>query len=216
VVVKSVLVGIWVLLLGSGLRAVTEKTTVYADRDYDVLAAPPLARLDERAINVLTLGHRGLYDDAINIWLLQSLADERLRAKTPEEIHQAMRLVIDLHPKIESIYMLSCFILAMDLKKPELCEQISLAGLKALPDSWRIPVTQGFIFYKELGDPKKAALYYGLAASRPEAPEFLGALTKTLIEKNQMSIPELESTLDHLLDAPGGSKFSKYLQGRKP
>lgn len=214
-IVRSVLTFIWVLALGAGLRSVTARTESFSARDYDVLAPPPLTRVDERLINIVTLGHRGLYDDFIDIWLLQALGDERLKQKSPDEIHEAMRRVIDMRPKIESLYMLSCFVLGLDLKRPELCEGITLQGLKALPDSWRIPVTQGFFFYYKLGDPQKAAMYYNLAASRPGAPEFIGPLAKNLIEKNQLSKPELEQTLDQLLDAPGGSKFGKYLKGGK-
>ncbi len=213
---KTALILVWVLLLGFALRLVTAKTQAYSARDYDVLSPPPFTSLDERLINVLTLGHRGLYDDVINIWLLQSLLDERAQARTADEVFRSMRRVTDLHPKIESLYMLCCFVLAQDLKRPDLCEPISLAGLKALPDSWRIPVTQGFIAFYNLHDPQKAALYYGLAASRQDAPPFLGKLAKNLIEKNQISVPEMQQTLDGLLGGAQGSKFGKYMKGTEP
>lgn len=187
-----------------------------AARDYDVLAPAPLAGVDRRLIDILTLGHRGFYDDVVNIWTLQALADERLKTKTPAEIQKAMLLAVDSHPRVESLYMLACFVLALDFSAPEACESISLVGLKALPDSWRVPVTQGFISHFKMGDPKKAAAYYQLAASRPGAPEYLQSLARKLAEKGQLSEAELKQTVDGLLDVPGGSKFGQFLKGPKP
>lgn len=214
--VKTGLTILWVLFLGFGLYRVSAKTQAYGDRDYDVLAPPPLTRLDARLVDVLSFGHRGLYDDVINIWLLQSLLDDRLRQQGPEDVLAAMKRVTDMQPKIESIYMLSCFVMAFDFRRPEKCEQLTLSGMRAMPESWRIPVTQAFISYHELKDAPRAAMYYGLAASRSTSPRFLDKLAKNLLDNNQLSIPELQETLNGLLDSESGSKFGAYLKDLPP
>ena len=84
-----------------------------------------------------------------------------------------------------------------------------------LPESWRIPVTQGFMAAFKLSDPRSAAVYYGLAASRPGAPDFLKDYAAKLAGQNGLSITDLQSTLDRVLNGSVGSKFGDYLKSRQ-
>ena len=81
--------------------------------------------------------------------------------------------------------MISCFVLALDLGYPQGCGGVTLDGLKAFPESWRIPVTQGFVAQVAaylLKDQQSAATYYTLAASRQGAPKFLQRIAKHLVD----------------------------------
>lgn len=205
----------WLLAVAGGLVAVTERTGSYAAQESaQLLTPPPLSRLDPRLIDVATLGYRGLYDDIIDIWMIQVLVDDRIATQKPDELYHLVQTVTHLHPHLESLYMISCFVLALDLKHPEDCERITLDGLKAFPDSWRIPVTQGFMDAYKLNDPQSAAMYYGLAASRPHAPDFLKHLAQRLVDERGLNPDELQQTMDHLLEAPGGSRFGSFLKQR--
>lgn len=207
----------WLALLCSALSLVTARTAPLAQARYELVEQAPLARLDTRFLNVLTLGFRGLYDDFATIFTVQMLVDERLRRTSePDRIIATLRALTRHLPRIESLYMIGCFVLANDFAAPRLCEALTLDGMKAMPESWRIPVTQGFIFAHRLSDPKNAAVYYGLAASRPGAPAFLGKLTRNLIEKNQLDPGELQETLDGVLGARERSRFGEVLQPRRP
>lgn len=214
--VKISVTVLWIVCLGLALHAVTGETWRFAKRDYALLEAPPLVDLDTRLITAMTLGNVGVYDDVIYLWTLQSLVDPRLKTKDPVAVQESILRVTRHNPKIETLYMMSCFVLAFDLKRPDLCERITLDGLKATPDGWRIPITQGFIFAHELKDPKNAAMYYGLAASRPDAPPFVGRYAKKLIDTNELSIEELQATLDELLSAEEGSRFATFMEHVQP
>lgn len=209
---KAALTTLWILALAAALYVVTGNTWTYAKRDYRLLAPPPLTDLDPRFLNIVTLGHRGLYDDFVNIWMLQVLFDERLASQSADDVYRTLLKVTRNQPKIESLYMVSCFVLAIDFQRPELCQQITLDGLKAFPDSWRIPVTQGFMYAYKMNDVKNAAMYYGLAASREDAPDFLKKLAVNMVERNQLSVEELQTTLENLLSVPGGTRFGTFLK----
>ncbi len=215
---KASLTLVWLVILAAGMRVVTAKTKYYGDRDYQLLSPPPLSEIDPRLVDVATLGHRGLYDDFISIWLMQAFVDERLKEHSAEEVSAAINVVTRLNPRIESLYMLSCFVMAQDYDRPDLCERISLDGLKALPDSWRIPLTQGFMEAYKLHQPKNAALYYGLAASRPDAPEFLKSLAAKLVANSQLSLSDLQESIDKVFENGASPKLGEFLKshGKRP
>lgn len=215
-VLSRIAVLAWVVGLALALHAVTGHTWDRAKRDYTVLAPPPLVDVDTRALDVLTLGHRGLYDDLIYIWTLQSLVDKRLKDFPAEQVQKALLRVTRHAPRVEAFYMMSCFILAFDFKRPELCERITLDGLRAVPAGWRIPMTQGFIYAFEMKDPKNAAMYYGLAATREGAPPYVNGYAVKLIETNQLSVDDLQTTLRGLIGDDGASRFGDYLRQLQP
>jgi hypothetical protein len=187
---------------------VTRHTWRFAQRDYKLTATPPLSQLDTRLINILTLGHRGLYDDLMVIWTLQSLADFRLSKVPPEEVQRAVLAITRHGPQLESIYLLSCYIVAFDFKKPSFCEKILADGMAALPDSWRIPMLQGFIYHDLLKDMAHAALFYDLAASKKDAPAYFQRLAIKLAKKSDLSPEDLEHLSKELL--PGGAIHGRW------
>jgi hypothetical protein len=178
---------------------------------YLLVEPAPLSSIDSRILRIITLGFRGVYDDFLSIWTIQFLADERLKNFTTDEVFSAIKSTARQRPKIESIYMLSCFVLALDLNRPDLCKEIIIDGMNALPDSWRLPVTQGFIYAYKLNDIPNAAIFYSLAASRPGAPPYLQKLSTNMIEKNELSIEDMQTSLANMFDSPGGSKVGNFL-----
>ncbi len=202
----------WGLLLAALLYQVTAHTWSYSKRDYRLVDDPPFAGMRPELIDVLTLGHRGLYDDLLSIWSIQMLIDQRTNLQDPAALQRSVLQLTRQQPRVESVYMLSCFVLALDLGRPEACEPVTIDGLKALPDSWRIPVTQGFISAYKLQDRAKAALYYSVAASRPEAPEFLRQLAANLARKEDLSPSDLEGTLRQILQGRTDSRLRSFLE----
>jgi hypothetical protein len=211
---RILLVVIWAAVLAAATFAVTDRTSAAARASYQLIAPPPLADLDPRFLDLLTLGHRDLYDDFLTVWTIEMLADEQLKQHDPDKVNAALLQTLRHRPKVESLYMLACFVMGLDLNKPEHCEALTLAGLEALPRSWRIPVTQGFMYAYRMNDTKSAAMYYGLAASRPGAPAYLHTLALKLVsgEATGLTIPQMQQTLDAILDVPGGTKFGDFLR----
>lgn len=182
---------------------------------YKLVTSPPLAYLDSKTLNLITFGHRGLYDDFAMVWAIQFLADRELKAKaTAEELNSAMVSIVSHTPKIEALYLLSCYVLALDYKRPEFCESISVQGLKAFPNSWRIPMTQGFIASFEQKDDIKAAAFYQLAASRPSSPTYVAKLAARLTERGYANGQDLNETIELMSDVPGGTRIIEILKAR--
>lgn len=178
---------------------------------YDVTAAPPLAQLSPSFVNILTLGNKALYDDFINLWLLQMLVAPE-RPIESERLLTTIRAVIRHKPKFETLYLLSCFTLYLDYKRPEACQEIILAGLEAFPQSWRLPMTQAYVHYFLLKEPAQAASFFQMAASRPGSPAYVQNLVKKLISENQLDTDDLESSLQILSSQPAGAEFIKVLR----
>lgn len=195
-----------------GIFVVSANRATEVNRDRVVLVSPPpLSEFDLPTVNILTLGYKNLYDDFVNIWLLQILANPLVKSEEASQVNDVVLKVARLRPKIESLYMLSCFVIALDLKHPEYCEAIILHGLNAFPNSWRLPMTQGFIYAFKLNDPVKAAAFYDLASSRPQSPPYVAGLAKKLLNQEPIAGEEVQEALNLMLNVPGGSRFAEFL-----
>lgn len=202
-----------ILMLLAALMRVTRTTAAYSQRDFQLLDAPPLTSLDPRVVNILTLGFHGLYDDFVDIWLLQQLMDKRLKPEHAEALQRAVVKTTKHLPKIESLYMLSCFIIGFDMNRPDLCEPFMLDGIKAIPDSWRIPMTEGFMLGFKQTDVRNAAVYLSIAGSRPGVPGHIKELAEHYAQNESMSPDDVKKAVNGLL---GGetSRLSHFLEER--
>jgi hypothetical protein len=182
---------------------------------WKLVAAPPLATLSADRLRIVTLGHKGLYDDFATIWAIQFLADPDLKSKsTASEVYAALLPIANNRPRLESFYMMGCFVLALDFKEPGYCETLSIQGLKAFPTSWRIPMTQGFIATLIENNDLKAAAFYQLAASRENSPAYVAKLVTRLAQRGFADGQDLNETADMLKDVPGGTRMISVLRER--
>ncbi len=175
---------------------------------YQIEAPPPLSNLQPAFVNVVTLGFKNVYDDFVSIWLIQSLVDSRKR--DPEKLVAAVRSVIRHHPKLETTYLLPCFVLFRDFNRPDVCQEIIIAGLQAFPSSWRLPMTQGYVHYFLLKQPAQAASFFMMAASRPKSPPYVKRLVSKLLRENNLSAEDLQMSLD-LMEQHGDSQSFKEM-----
>lgn len=160
-----------------------------------IFDVPPLANLDSRLINILTLGHKHIYDDFINIWLLQTLT-ETDKPNEPDKMLNAIRSVIQHRPAHESLYMLSCYVMVQDFKRPESCQEIIMAGLDVFPESWRLPIQQGYVHAYLTDKPAQAASFFMMAASRKNAPEWLKQVVQRLLQRDHLNPEDLRESLN--------------------
>lgn len=175
----------------------------------------PLSSLPTSLIRVMTLGQKDLYDDFSAIWLLQLLAIPDLSEQDVKPLAKAILKIIAHRPKLEAMYMLSCFVLAQDLNHPEYCEPITLHGLQVFPYSWRLPMTQGFIYAFKTNSPTKAAAFYQLAGSRKDSPPYVRSLARKLLLKAKPDSRDFAESLRIMSETPGGSKITKFLLERR-
>ena len=180
-----------------------------------VVTAPPLSSLHPLLLELSILGQKNLYDDFMHIWMLQSLADDQLVKSQPEQVEKAILQVAKHSPKIETFYMLSCIVI-FESADPRSCEPLIISGLKAFPNSWRLPMMLAYVYHFKLNDYAKAAAMFGLASSRQNSPEYVARLAKKLINRENLSEEEIQGAFDMMLQVPGGrSHFNDILQQRK-
>ena len=110
---------VWLVLLGLAMRVVTERISPLARHRHQLVEMVPLARLDTRPLNIITLGYRGLYDDFALLFSLQMLVNSNLAALTTgPQIAYTISQLTRHQPRIESLYMITCFVLTFDLRMP--------------------------------------------------------------------------------------------------
>ncbi|MBC61867.1 MAG: hypothetical protein CMP11_05360 [Zetaproteobacteria bacterium] len=150
---------------------------------------PAYVHLKKPYLDILTLGHRHLYEDYVHIWLIQDLIPGQQQKQTLslENISQKINLISTQQPTIESFFLLSCFVLAFDFESPKMCEYPLSQGMKALPQSWKIPMLQGYLYAYEQNLPKLGSVFYKKASSHKNAPQFLKQLSNKLASKKTSS-----------------------------
>ncbi len=211
--VRRLLIGLWLILLVVSLHDVSRRTQAASRRSHPLLEAVPLSQLDPRIIDVLTLGHRGVYDDFLAVWLVQMVTDPQLLQADPNQLHGILQTALRQQPKLESVYMLACFVMTFDLRHPEFCESYATEGMKALPQSWRLPATAGYVAAFRIRDPDKASLYYTLAAGQPGAPDYFKSFGAKLATRAELTGAEREQAMKELIIRVPGSVDGPGLGG---
>lgn len=200
-----------VLLFGSALALTNQSRVDKLTKSYDLYAAPPLAHMNPKFLTAFMLGQKAIYDDFISIWLLQSLMQND-RPRDPEKLMEQIRSVIKHHPKLETTYMLSCFVMLNDLKSPQHCQEINLEGLKAFPMSWRLLMTQAFVEYSAMKHPAQAASFFMMAAQREDSPVYVKKAAEKLVNTRELTDEDIAKSLELIGQNEGKSQFLDLLQ----
>jgi hypothetical protein len=200
-----------VLALGGALIATMPSRIERLKSTYQLYAPPPLSHVKPEFLNILLLGHKPIYEDFISVWLLQTIMQEGV-TKEFEPMMSQIRSVIRHEPKLETTYMLSCFIMIKELKHPEVCQEIILAGLRAFPMSWRLLMTQAYVEFAEMNHPAQAASFFMMAAQRENAPDYVKKAAKKLLETKTLTSEDLEASMNLISDKEGSAQFKKLLE----
>ena len=166
--------------------------------------SPLFSSIGTERLDLITLGHRRVYDDYVFLWLLQHMEKPAV-VRDPNQARRMFRLidqVVSLEPSIESVYLYSCFVLAFDYQRPQLCESISVTGLKVFPGSWRIAMTQGYVSAFLLGERAKASVFYQLAATRRRSPPYVRSFAEKLMAEEHTE-KDRKASVELLLSMPG-------------
>lgn len=172
----------------------------------------PLLSVRPSLVNIVTLGHKGLYSDLSYFWLLQSLIrkDEHDVLPPLEQLYDKIKLVMRHHPDIESLYTLSCFVMTLDYNQPKRCEEIAIEGMRALPKSWMIPSVVGYMFAFVLKDSAKASFYYEKTAKISNSPPYLAKLSKRLLN-SAFDKKDAEETLNAIINGTKDEDYKEFL-----
>lgn len=159
---------------------------------------PVFSQLPTPLLKVATLGFKDLYDDYAFVWVLQELVKPS-KASSFGGLKAKVDFILLSSPKIESLYTLSCFVFMFGYKDISSCLDVLSKGAKTLPKSWRISLTQGYVYAFERKEYKKAFYYYRRAAKIEGSPAYLESFSKKLLEGN-VSTLDRKKSLEILFD----------------
>jgi hypothetical protein len=172
----------------------------------------PLSNIKPEQVRVLLLNKKNIYDDFLQIWLLQQLFPATHKAD-PAQLMTQIRSVLKHSPQIETLYLVSCIVMFKDYGKPENCLEISVAGLKAFPGSWRIPMLQGYVHAFLLKEPGLASSFYAKVASLPiSPPPYVKNIAEKLAKQEGLTLEDAKQNLDLILNQESskmGDLFNK-------
>ena len=181
------------------------------ERDKKVYQAPPLSTLPRPIVNIATLGFKAVYDDFINLWLLQILT-EKNKPQNSEDLLNVINTVTSHKPPIETLYMLSCFVMMQEFNRPETCKRIILDGLSAIPNSWRLPMTQGYVQAFITNEPAQAASFFQMAASREQSPEWVKRVAIKLVSDKQLANDDISRSIEIIEAYPEAKELLQFLK----
>lgn len=200
-----------VLLTGVTLYYSARTTFQQANKRAETFVIPPLTELSPTVIPIVTLNQQAIFEDVIHLWLMQAL----LHPDAPrhaEKLAAVIDATLKHRPKIESLYMLACFVALKDLDRPRLCQNITLAGLEVFPDSWRLPMTQGFVHAFVLNEPLQAANFYLLASTRPKSPPYVANVARKLAERENVTEEDRRRSLELMIGGGQQERFHMFLE----
>jgi hypothetical protein len=110
--------------------------------------------------------------------------------------------------------MLSCFVMMQEFNRPETCKRIILDGLSAIPNSWRLPMTQGYVQAFITKEPAQAASFFQMAASREQSPEWVKKVAIKLVRENKLAADDISKSLEIIEAYPEAKELLKFLPPR--
>tara|TARA_Y100001970_G_scaffold247720_1_gene316673 strand:+ start:231 stop:893 length:663 start_codon:yes stop_codon:yes gene_type:complete len=199
---------IFVLLFAASLWQSSNQLVQARELSREEATAPFLGEYKNSVIDLVMFGHRRLYDDLVYLWLIQYIVEDKVVASDYHKDFERIKNIVRLGPKIETVYPLSCFVLAYDYKKPQDCHFITVRGLEFFPSSWVIPMTQGYLSGFQLNDPLRASFYYHMASKLPHSPPYVAKLAEKFAKK-EYSEQDRQQVIQVMRKFPGSESFMK-------
>ena len=170
----------------------------------------PLASLPPDVIHVMFLGHSEIFKDFVHLWALQSLATDP-KNPDPDKMQSLIDSTLRHRPKMETLYMFSCFVMKGTYKRPKSCKEIIDVGLTIFPKSFRLSMTQGYVSAFLLKKPLEAAYYYHMASQYENAPPHVKKIAVKFANDQNLSSDDL-MFLDTIQKDIHGEQFEYFLQ----
>ena len=197
-------------LLLSGLLFFGLELAESAKKAPNTYERPPLVDLPPEVISIMTMGHPAIYKNFLHVWLLQALTDDP-ENPDPDKMWALLKSTLKHRIEAETIYMLSCFVITKPFNRPEKCTDIMKIGFEVFPESYRLHITQGFIYAFVLNKPLQASSHYFLASKNPKAPPHFEKIAIKLANKESITSKDFQDTFQSMLGHGKGLMFQKFL-----
>jgi hypothetical protein len=126
-------------------------------------------------IKQLTLGYDNVIADAIYIWSIQYYTDFTRETRYPYLLH-TFDVITDLDPQFIDAYMVGALTIVAEGKDRERATRLLHKGMVNNPGDYLLPLDAGYYYRDTFKNPRKAAYYFGIAAGRPAAPNYIKRL----------------------------------------
>lgn len=200
------------IVLGGSLATYT------ADKKEDFKLAsenvsfPPLYLTRPDIVTLATLGHRDFYNSVWMIWITQ-LINPLSPVLSADDFLKLSQSILIQQPQSERFYIAFCYYAIEHYHRPDFCENFSQVGLKLFPQSWVIPLSQGYVYGFVVKDLGRASAFYALAASRPNAPQYAHLLAEKLKRNDNVSDSDYNVTIEILRRFTGNQNLGD--QGKR-
>ncbi|MGE0172859.1 MAG: hypothetical protein AB7T49_08745 [Oligoflexales bacterium] len=206
---KNLILFILAALLCFGLYS-SRKWLDHENAAFSAPKVPMILAFEPEFLDVVALGHKGLVHDVMEIWLLDKFQSSTYQFDENETL-QVIQYLEKHKPRMESVYLFLCFVF-LENGKAEYCERVILTGIDVFPESWRLPMTGGFIEMKVFNRPLQAAKYYFLASSKESSPKYVANLAEKLITDKAFSEGDFDQSLKIIFGEENESRFSQFMK----
>ena len=117
-------------------------------------------------------------------WYLSVIFVERIASSSdklegsPDDLFADLLAILQHLPRNEKLYLLSCDYFRQ-VQQPQRCSKLLELGMRAVPESWLLPLQWSMVLQHHLDDAPSALPYLARAARHPHAPVYVaGALAK--------------------------------------
>lgn len=171
---------------------------------------PVFIDLKPQALEALTFGHKAAYDDFLTLWTMHSMVDSAF-AFHLEDWRDVVRRILVHEPRLETFYTFTCIASQVLKNDIDICVELTAIGLKVFPESWRIPVTQAYIYGVILKDKEKAGAFYRLAAAQPKCPPYVISAAN-YIAGDMSNADQVDIALKLMLDATDSADLESVVR----
>jgi len=175
---RVVLLAAALLLFGSsvavGVRLEMDRGE---DPETDILYLP-----HGKHVKQLTVGYDNVLADVIYIWSIQYYTDFTRETRYPYLLH-TFDVITDLDPQFIDAYMIGALTIVAEGKDMERATRLLHKGMVNNPGDYLLPLDAGYYFRDTFKDERKAAYYFGIAAARPTAPNYIKRLCAGMTER---------------------------------
>lgn len=160
-------------------------------------------------LKAMSLGFRALYADVLWIKAISYFGSHALTDREYPWLYHILDQVTSLDPPFRYPYYFGGIALGVTAGLPEESIRILRKGMRQYPGDWRFPFYIGFMYFYQLRDAERAAVFMNLAASLPGSPQYLPHLAASLLARSG----RLEAAIRFLETVAEGSRDESVRAG---
>lgn len=132
--------------------------------------APLLYLPSGKYLQIASLGFDELLADVLYLWSIQYYSNYDIADRYDYIEHIYKDVITELDPKYLDPYLIGSMIMTTEAQKPDMALRLLDKGIEKNPDQWILPFEAGFLCYQTLKDYPRAARYFDIALTVPDAP----------------------------------------------